>query len=130
MAQKMSEVGGVPLVFTSYGTSTTPVAITVTTPKGFLPTYVRSMDNTATNPNTYEWYYGMPAASAIVRTGATGVSTYISSDGFTVAAGSIIRQYFYKSNFYSLIFINYFLFYADFSALDLLKDFFKLHFIC
>jgi hypothetical protein len=91
MAQKMTEVGGVPLFFSYTGTATSgPAAVTITTPNGFFPSYVRSCDGKATNPNVFEWFEGMPAASAIVTTGSSGDVTYISADGFTVAKGSIV----------------------------------------
>jgi hypothetical protein len=93
MAQKMTEIGGVPRFFAYTGTATSgPAAVAVTTPKGFLPTYIRLHDGTATSPNIYEWFYGMPAASYIKTSGAhadSGKTSYGSTNGFTVVAGTV-----------------------------------------
>jgi hypothetical protein len=93
MAQKMTEIGGVPRFYATYGTATSgPAAVAVSTPKGFLPTYIRLHDGTATNPNVYEWFYGMPAASYIKTSGAhadSGKTSYSATNGFTVVAGTV-----------------------------------------
>ena len=94
MAQKMTEVGGVPRFYATYGTATSgPAAVTLTTPNGFKPTYIRLHDGTATSPNIYEWFEGMVAGSYLKTLGAHADSdkiTYSATDGFTVSTGSVL----------------------------------------
>jgi hypothetical protein len=76
------DVGGLPICVTFSGTSASSKdVLTVALPAGFKPTAVWFVDDyDGTNPNRAEWHRGMPANSAIITTGSTGVDTY-SVDG-------------------------------------------------
>lgn len=89
-----ASVGGLPIVYSFSATSAaSEAAVTITTPAGFFPDYVRVIDDFDAATSLFcEWQVGMPAASAIVTAGATTAPSgaYITSNGITVAAGSIV----------------------------------------
>lgn len=90
MAPKTA-VGGLPVFFCATYTDPGSAAVTITTPAGFFPDYVVAVDNTGTNSNVVEWMTGGNAnPGGTLTTGSTGVRTYLTTNGITVAAGSII----------------------------------------
>lgn len=91
MTAAATTVGGLPVYFTASWTDPGSAAVTITTPTGFYPDLVLAIDNTGTNPNVYVWQKGGNAnPGGIKMTGSTGVLTYVTTDGITVANGSVV----------------------------------------
>lgn len=90
-------VGGMPLIMTTTGTSaSSAVDVTWTTTPGFSPDFIQCVDELDGEPNVYTFYKGMAATSAFKLTGSSGVVTYVSAGGSTchfvvdAAAGTIV----------------------------------------
>lgn len=91
MGAKMNQVGGLPIFFSATYTDPGSAAVTITTPAGFYPDYVLVCMNEATNPNKCEWFAnGNANPGGVLTTGSSGITTLLTTDGITVAAGSIV----------------------------------------
>lgn len=90
MTQKATNVGGLPVYFTASWADPGSAAVDIATPAGFFPDLVIAIDNTGTNPNVYIWQKGGNAnPGGIKMTGASGALTYVTTNGITVADGTI-----------------------------------------
>ena len=91
MAAKKTDVGGLPVFFCASYTDPGSASVTITTPSGFYPDYVVVNMNEATNPGHAEWFVGGNAnPGGVLVNSTTGSRTLLTTNGITVADGSII----------------------------------------
>jgi hypothetical protein len=82
-------VGGIPVAITTHGnSSSTPIAVTWTTPPNFTPDYIRCVDELDGDASIYEWWVGMANNTAHKTTSGTNISTYVSTGGSTCGFGT------------------------------------------